>query len=658
MATSGAFDALAKVAGGDRSVIRLKAASPAVEHDAEDSQPRVEEPRKGFDYGSFVARLESLWFQRKTYLDNGRTQDAHRQLEQIRAFCAEEGIQRLETIAAALVTEAHRYLVEGHHEQALVVLEFAESFDPGRPQVYRARASALWQTGAGPLAATTEMLRALRYALERSIRDLTLFHHVLFVLVLATLGSMVLFSVFMLLRYQGTLRHEVDEWAYGALGEHWSGALGWAVLLAPALIWIGAGWIALYWIVLTFRYMGRSERFAAAGLLIAGVLVTPMYRIAVASYGVTADPAVRTTLGSVAGEYDPDRIVRLQQLVGSRPDDPVYRFLLAGLYKNGRYYEEAFESYKVVLRRDATLIGAHINIGNIFYMTGQYAEAVANYRRAQEIAPNSFLAAFNMHLAQSEAFRFADAEESLQRARELDARRVAQLLSAATSEGDRAVVQDARLEMGSVWQAALAGRRPFQAEQLGWLSWLRRLVDVNGAVSLLALLGCAVLNFLGQRFPPARSCIRCGKPFCELCKSGRDAHEYCTQCVHLFVLGDGLIPESKSRKLYEVELHERRSRRVRRLISLLLPGAGHVLGGKPGRGVLLVLCWLAAWIAWQPLLLTPLHGLAGVRLHVSLLEPSGVPAFFRTHPFGLLALMTLPLIWLLAHGPVWRRRES
>ena len=36
--------------------------------------------------------------------------------------------------------------------------------------------------------------------------------------------------------------------------------------------------------------------------------------------------------------------MKLRELVGAHPDDPMYRFLLAGLYKNGRYFEEAFGS--------------------------------------------------------------------------------------------------------------------------------------------------------------------------------------------------------------------------------------------------------------------------------------------------------------------------
>ena len=221
----------------------------------------------------------------------------------------------------------------------------------------------------------------------------------------------------MFLRHQIPFRHEIEERAVQYLDDRWALPAGWAVLLLPLWSWLFVGWAAFYWIVATFRYMRRSERIVALALLAACVMAVPGYRLAVSIYSMTADPAVRTTLAAAGGEYDPDRILELRQLVQAYPDDPVYRFLLAGMYKNGRYFEEAFAEYKTALKLDPSMKQAHINIGNIFFTTGQYAEAVANYGKALEIAPDSILAHFNLHLTQSESFHFKKAEASLARAR-------------------------------------------------------------------------------------------------------------------------------------------------------------------------------------------------------------------------------------------------
>ena len=469
---------------------------------------------------------------------------------------------------------------------------------------------------------------------------------------------MLLFSILMVLRHQVPFRHEIEERAVQFLDDRWALPAGWAVLLLPLWTWLFVGWAAFYWIVATFRYMRRSERLAALALLCACVMAVPGYRLAVSIYSMTADPAVRTTLAAAGGEYDPDRILELRQLVGAYPEDPVYRFLLAGLYKNGRYFEEAFEEYKAALKLDPSMEQAYVNIGNIFFTTGQYSEAVANYGKALEIDPDSILAHFNLHLTQSESFRFKEAEASLARARQIDSKKLGGMLAAASSRAERPVVLDASIRITSVWEAALEGSRPnaISASSGRWLP--RQFVNPVSIVALLALFSCVGIGLISSPDAMARRCIRCGLPFCHFCKSGREGKEYCSQCLHLYVLGDGLAHETKSRKLYEVERHEAWGRRIRKLISLVLPGAAQVLRGKAAVGSLLLLIWLAAWIAWQPILIAPLRRLVGLDLRLDLLGAGSVPSLYDVQPLGVLALIAMVVVWLLGNAWRWRGGEA
>ena len=103
----------------DNGVIRLAAPSEPVEDALPEEEVEITEPREGFDYGSFESRLESLWFQRKTFLADGRVEDANLQLERIRSFTGEEGVHRLEHLAGALLAEARRSMREGNREAQL-----------------------------------------------------------------------------------------------------------------------------------------------------------------------------------------------------------------------------------------------------------------------------------------------------------------------------------------------------------------------------------------------------------------------------------------------------------------------------------------------------------------------------------------------------------
>ena len=617
--------------------------------------------RRGFDYDSFEFRFESSWFLRKALLADGRLDDAHRQSELIRSFCAEEGIRRLENPAGALVAEARRYREEGSYERALDALDLAETFDSGRPQIHFARAAILQQSGGGVVESIKEFARGIQRTFVVGWSNWTLINHLAIFAVVAVLAAVAIFSLLMTFKYQAPFRHEIEERMTRLGADRWREPAGWAILLFPLLTWILAAWTLLYWIVILFRFMRRGERAVAVAMLVAAALAVPGFRVSVALYGMTTDPAVRTTLESASGAYSPDGLVKLKELAETHPEDPVYTFLLAGLYKDGRYFEEAYQQYRRVLEIEPSNHRAEINIGNIYYRLGQYAESIAAYRRAIDLRSDSVLAYYNMYIAQSESFRFKEAEESLRRAQQLDPELARSLLSRDSVTDQHASVEDAGIRVGSVWRAALEGR-PLSAT-LGnepaagyWQPLPRQFLNGVSVVSLLCLVACGgTMMLFGGR--TARRCIRCGRPFCHRCRSGREGQEYCSQCLHLFVIGDGLAPETKTRKLYEVERYERSIRRGRKVSSLILPGASHLLRGIAGRGCLLIFLWVLALLAWKPALLSPLERYAGLDFHLSALRGGAVPAAFSMEPSAVLALIAAVVVWLVGNAWIWRRRE-
>ena len=649
----------------DSGVIRLaQPQNPAGQESGTMSESELRsEARHGFDVEAFDSRFESLWFQRKAYQAEGRDEDVARQSDLIRDFVAEEGVRRLETPAGALLIESRAWLREGSYDKALASLALAESLDPGRPQVSLARAQVLWASGTGTFAAGAECLRAIRGTVTIALRDLNFLHGSALVAVVAMLAGVALFALFMILRYQVALRHDVEEWLIRGNRETFAKAGGWAVLLLPLVLWVGAGWVAIYWIVVAFRYMRRSERALAALLLVAATLAVPAYRFSIGLYGLAADPTVRTTIAAANGGYDPDRIVKLRELVDAHPDDPMYRFLLAGLYKNGRYFEDAFQEYKRVLEAAPSTYQARINLGNIYFVLGQYGEAIANYRKALDIRPDSVLAYYDMYLAQSDSFKLKEATESLAHARDLDPAQTNRLLTPGSREGGGPKVIDAVIDFDSIWRATVEGRHLREwldagQEQRHWTSALKGLANTTSLLAIAGLLACGTVLVAFHGRPPAQQCARCGRPFCPYCKSGREGHDYCSQCVHLFVLGDGLAPETKSMKLYEVERHEARGRRGRQIASVLLPGASHLLTGRVWLGFGVLTLWLLAWIGGFPQGLAPLERSLGIGVHLAGLRPGSIPDVYGLDTVFLLALPLGTVAWLVGNVGLRRRREA
>jgi len=128
--------------------------------------------------------------------------------------------------------------------------------------------------------------------------------------------------------------------------------------------------------------------------------------------------------------------------------------------------------------------------------------------------------------------------------------------------------------------------------------------------------------------------------------------------VHLFVLGDGLAPETKSMKLYEVERHEARGRRGRQIASVLLPGASHLLTGRVWLGFGVLTLWLLAWIGGFPQGLAPLERSLGIGVHLAGLRPGSIPDVYGLDTVFLLALPLGTVAWLVGNVGLRRRREA
>jgi tetratricopeptide (TPR) repeat protein len=460
----------------------------------------------------------------------------------------------------------------------LAALALADALDAGRAQVALARARVLWASGAGPLAALAECVRAIRGILAGSLRDINTLHGSALILLAAAVAGIVLFSAFMVLRYQVALRHDVEEWLIERNKATWSKAGGWAFLLAPLILWVGAGWIAIYWIVVCFRYMRRGERLLAASLLCVAAFIVPGYRFAVGLYGLAADPTVRTTVAAANGGYDPDRIVKLLELVEAHPEDSTYRFLLAGLYKNGRYFEDAFREYKRVIEAEPSNYQATINLGNSLFRRRPYGEAISNYRKAIELRPDCVLATTTCTWPSRTRFKLKEAAESLAHANRSGSR--ADHALARFRQPRRRRREGDRRRRRRQLDLEGDGRRPplervARGRRRGRGS---RLVasQPRHATSVIALLALVGLRHEPRDVRRANACeaLRAMRAtVLHALQVGTGRPSVLQPCAPPFRLGGRLGPETKSMKLYEVGATRDAKPAVAAHLLRILPGA-------------------------------------------------------------------------------------
>lgn len=128
--------------------------------------------------------------------------------------------------------------------------------------------------------------------------------------------------------------------------------------------------------------------------------------------------------------------------------------------------------------------------------------------------------------------------------------------------------------------------------------------------------------------------------------------------MHLFVLGDGLAPETKSMKLYEVDRYEAWGRKVRRACSVVLPGSAQLLEGRAWVGWGLVVLWLLAWIAGFPEILAPVERGLGADFHLAGLRPGPLPDVYGLDAAVLVAIPLGLIVWIAGNFGARRARGA
>ena len=111
--------------------------------------------------------------------------------------------------------------------------------------------------------------------------------------------------------------------------------------------------------------------------------------------------------------------------------------------------------------------------------------------------------------------------------------------------------------------------------------------------------------------------------------------------MHLFIKKDGITAEMRSEGMDRLQRRDRVTAAVRRVLSLLLPGAGQILAGRIGVGFPVMMGWVCAiifMVARERLLLAP-------RVPVSDLPPPGVVA----------AVVLMGILWLVGNTTSTRR---
>jgi len=358
------------------------------------------------------------------------------------------------------------------------------------------------------------------------------------------------------------------------------------VLLLRPWAWLaGYAWLTVVGILLVWKGLRRSEKWAARAYLVYILLFPAIVR-------VTVHATIPATPGTVLYALSEASLAPLNSdkttaLLNSQPRDREILFSLALLEREKGNSERAIDLYKEILLQGYESPAVYNNIGNLLFLTGDFDRARGAYQRALALDPKSAASHYNLGQLHLEAFAFEEARDEFSKASEINFSLIRTLSHVGRTEQPHILV-DQPLPPSQLWARFLAGRAGH--EEITWkeaAAAARNLLfpfPLSRALFLAAILLAAA--FYGSRRPRPHSCRRCGRALCRICRVRRGRMDLCKECAKEL---PGRVWARKT-ILYH--------RPMSLSLSLLLPGSAHCYLGRPLRGIFYLLITLSIVLLW------------------------------------------------------------
>lgn len=401
-------------------------------------------------------------------------------------------------------------------------------------------------------------------------------------------------------------------------------ALALALLALPFVFRLGPFAVLLAAALAAWAYLSTRERIVVTVSLLALVAIPTLAGQAAritAWQGTLADDVHEIEAGWPTPEFVAEMKAR------SRRE----QFPAPALIAIGRWHKrqgdlaEARRWYDAALEVDPRSAEAQVNLGNLSFLEGDLEGAKVAYLSAVDRARDLSTVAAAQYDLSKLYLRLASVGQSS------DARRKAQQADAAFvarhgSDDDfraNAWLVDA---LPSTERLAEFAARDAVPRAVGEAA-LRRVAGPLARwgwpflpLALIASLWGFAL--LASRLGPAAPCDRCGRPACRRCDPGANAS--CGQCVNVYLRQNAVDPRDRIRKEAQVRRHAQVRRWTERALAIAGGGAGHVVGGHPVLGFLVLFALLflgfLAWF-WHGVVPPPQHSPYAVALRLAVAVP-------------------------------------
>ncbi len=582
-------------------------------------------------------------------------------LERIYQYKLDRGAANLPVVACFLIRASKRFLQEGNRAAARAYGECAINIAPEYPPAYIQMALVRWTENRLRVDYLFEGLyEYCRATLTDYVSTAVPLTKTLLLFLFSALFTIAAFSMVSLYKYGKLFVHDLGHMLPAPVPRYF--ALCCALLVFCLPIFLGCGIIitalcCLFWL---FLYHSRREQ-----LLI--ILFALFFLLSPLLIQVIAQLVNTNTSGSFYHAYQvtnenwgDDTSPILARSVAENPYDTDALFALALMSKREGRISEAQQLFNRLLEREPYDCRVWCNLGNTYLAERKYGEAIAHYTRSIELCPGSVEAHYNLSRVQLLEYMFAESNKNFNKAKALDAGRVDRFLQHYSENANRLVI-DQTSPASAYWYRtfSLSGAQKQLSAHL-WNYFFKGIsYPYRYGVIVIFLLFVSLLCIDRQNYSLSLSCEYCGCAVCRKCRWMVLEHRMCKQCAAIFkTASDIMISVSKKEEqVASIERYQGRKIFAGKLLSVLLPGTGHLLVDQPLRGTAILFLFfllLSQFLFWNTLIVNPWR-LVAASPYLSMLLVAIPLVILYLHAFNHFNLSSMKLFQFLSLIRVTRR---
>jgi tetratricopeptide (TPR) repeat protein len=509
-------------------------------------------------------------------------------LEGIYQYKLDKGMKNLSVLSAFLIRNSNVFLQQGEIERASEYAKYAQLLSPDYPPCYTHLGKVYWaQNRFLFFSVIAGWFKSLSATLRNYTFAVSLLTHSLLILLLSFLFTFAVFSFLSLYKYFKLFIHDLNHFISFELPLTLIILWGIFIFTLPLFFHWSIFLVFFYWLLLLFIFHSKKEQLLI--IIFSFLLLSSPFIIQLISQSVvTSNSGLFYQLYQVNEEsWDRETEQTIANWTVDNPSDIDALFSLALLKKREGKYREAKQYYEKILAIDPDHQKTFCNLGNLLLATGKVDLAIKEYNRCIESFPTSEKGYYNLSRAYLLKYMFTESKNSFNKAKELDAEKV-DYYSNIYSENMNRMVMDETIPLGTFWRRALTQTE--EKTQFASYMWNRFFRGIPYAywynVLLILLLFVCLLFVSHHEIGLSISCEYCGCVVCRKCRRMVYEDNLCSQCATIFKnKGEHSITSgTKKKKIIQIENFQKRSIIIGKVLSILLPGAGHLWIGPILKG--------------------------------------------------------------------------